>query len=84
MTTKNIRLLDKHPTMQKLHKLFAYADDLGISLVFTGFRVIVQDDARSSEEPTLYLEDIESSDSSKQMDEFPPLTDYKVIYEKIT
>lgn len=80
MTTK--RLLPNHSTMQKLDKLFAYADDLGISLVFTGFRVIVQDTDRSDKEPTLYIEDIESSEWSKQMDEFPPLTDYKVIYEK--
>lgn len=74
-----IRLKDNHPTMVKLQKLFAYAEELGIGFTFGGQRIIVNDSERNSKLPTLYLEDIEEGFT---VDEMPPVTDFKVIYEK--
>jgi len=38
------RLTDKHPTMQKLQKLWELADELGIHIDFYGHRTVVTDD----------------------------------------
>ena len=77
---KQFKLKDNHPTMIKLNKLFELADELGISISFYGHRAVVNDIDRSNNDPILYLEDIE--DTNNNMAEFPPATEFKVVYSK--
>ena len=77
---KQFKLKDNHPTMIKLNKLFELADELGISISFYGHRAVVNDIDRSDDDPILYLEDIE--DTNNNMAEFPPATEFKVVYSK--
>lgn len=78
--SKQYKLKDNHPTMIKLSKLFELAEDLNISISFTGHRAIVEDFDRPKDAPVLYLEDIESD--SNDIGCFPPATEYKVVYSK--
>ena len=76
---KRLRLKDNHPTAIKLIKLFDLADELGIRLSYQsqgGIRV--EDKDRDSSLPPLYLEDIEDD---HWFEEFPPSTEYKLVYE---
>ena len=77
---KQFKLKDNHPTMIKLNKLFELADELGVSISFYGHRAVVNDIDRSNNDPILYLEDIE--DTNNNMAEFPPATEFKVVYSK--
>ena len=76
---KRLRLKDNHPTAIKLIKLFDLANELGIRLSYQsqgGIRV--EDKDRDSSLPPLYLEDIEDD---HWFEEFPPSTEYKLVYE---
>lgn len=73
-----LRCKDNHPTMQKYVKLAELADELGISLYFSAGRCIINDRDRDDSLPTLYLEDIEESQSVYH---FPYEFEYKMIYD---
>ena len=76
---RRLRLKDNHPTAEKLSKLCALADDLGISLSFYNHTVIVEDKDRDEKLPPLHLEDIE--DNWNSVGCFPPTTEYKLVYD---
>lgn len=78
-TAQWLRLKDNHPTMIKLMKLYDLAEELGIHLSFTGHACIVQDNQRDAKLPMMRLEDIEGD--SYDISEWPPATEFKVIYE---
>jgi hypothetical protein len=80
MTSRHLRLKDMHPTMQKLEKIFAFADELGISIDFSERGpAIVRDSDRDKELPPLHLCDMDND--GYPMESFPPNLDFKVIYE---
>lgn len=75
---RRLRLKENHPTAIKLNQLFELADKLGISLEFSNStRVLVSDSDRDENLPPLWLEDIEDSDYGGN---FPPTTEYKLVY----
>lgn len=75
-----LRLKDNHPTLQKLDKIFALAEELGIRIDFSSHGPAqVYDNERDKSLPVLSLQDIESSDYP--MDNFPPTLEFKVIYQ---
>lgn len=82
MTEKKIsqylKLKDNHPTMIKLQKLYDLAEDLGISISFHNHRTIVEDRERDRNLPTMFLEEVDGSES---VGEWPPIFEYKVIYD---
>lgn len=79
MTSRYLRLKENHPTIQKLDKIFALADELGIRIIFSDHGPAhIYDRERDSELPILSLQDIENSDYP--METFPPTMEYKVIY----
>ena len=73
-----MRLKDKHPTMVKLDKLAAFAEELGISLNFFQQATFIQDNSLHKDHPQLRLED---TDSGEAISEWPPVFEYKVIFE---
>jgi hypothetical protein len=75
---ERLRLTDNNPTAVKLQKLFALADELGISLAYGQQTVRVFDNDRDSKLPTLFMEDIEDH---HWFEEFPPTTEYKLVYD---
>lgn len=82
MTDKSIsrylKLKDNHPTMIKLMKLWALADELGITISF-GSCVVLEDRDRDPALPHLLIEDVE--DSGNPPKEFPFATEFKVTYD---
>jgi hypothetical protein len=81
-TKKPSRLLvlkDNHPTMQKLDKVLALMDELGISIEFSNIRMIVKDRDRDRNLPFLEIQDIEYADQAVSC--FPPTTEFRVIYD---
>jgi hypothetical protein len=78
-TSQWLRLKDNHPTMIKLMKLYDLAEELGIHLSFTGHACVVEDDERDAKLPMMRLEDIEGD--SYDVSEWPPTTEFKVIFE---
>jgi hypothetical protein len=72
-----LRLKDNHPTMVKLNKLYDLAKDLGITISFNGHVTVVHDNDRD-DLPHLRLEDMDSNDSIK---DWPPASEFMVIYE---
>lgn len=75
---KTLKLLDNHPTMEKITQVCELADKLGIRFSFYAGTVVVEDDALGEDHPTLCLEDIEQG---HVMEQFPFATEYKVTYE---
>lgn len=71
------RLNDKHPTMQKLEKLAALADELGITLCFTGHATIIVDKAYPGKD--FVMADAENGDAVM---EFPYPVEHKITYER--
>jgi hypothetical protein len=78
-TSQWLRLKDNHPTMVKISKLYDLAEELGISFSFCSGTCVVEDRERDSKLPMLRMEDIEGD--SYHVSEFPPATEFKVIYE---
>ena len=73
-----MRLKDTHPTMVKLDKLAAFAEELGISLNFFQQATFIQDNSLPQDHPQLRLED---TDNGEAISEWPPVFEYKVIFE---
>lgn len=73
-----LRLKDNHPVMVKLMKLYDFAEQLGLSISFSHNGAIVED--RDWHGPMLKMYDIEDGANSG-VDEWPPATEFKVIYE---
>lgn len=67
-----------HPTYQKLEKLMAYAQELGISISFYGLQTIVQD--RDYPNREYYFRDIE--DCFSTIMDIPYHLEYELLYEK--
>lgn len=82
MTEKKIspylKLRDNHPTMVKLQKLYELADELGIHISFHSHRTVVQDNDQKQDLPPMFLEELDSGES---IQEWPPVFEYKVIYQ---
>lgn len=76
--SRRLVLKDNHPTAEKLSKLCALADELGISISFYGQRAIVEDRERDDKLPPLYMEDIEDNGG---VSDFPPCTEFKLVYD---
>lgn len=78
--SRYMRLRENHPTMVKLEKLFAFADELGISIAFNsnGPAHLYDKDFVDGEAP-LIISDIDSPGAS--MDSFPCTLDFKITYE---
>lgn len=81
MTSRFLRLKDNHPTMQKLEKLFALADELGISISFNahGPATVYDSNRATVDLPPFSLQDIDNPEYP--MEHFPPTLEYRVIYE---
>ena len=73
-----LKLKDNHPTMIKLMKLYDLAEELGISLSFVNHTFFVEDRDRDLNLPVLRMEDI---DNGEGVGDFPPSTEFKVIYQ---
>lgn len=78
---KNFRLKQTHPTMERLKKLFRYAEELGIALEFEGsVNTFVTDDKFPGEHPSnLQLKEMNSDNNIKTI---PPICEYKLTYSK--
>lgn len=80
-----IRLLEAHPTMIKLSKLIALAEELGLSFTFFNGRAIIEDNQRDKNLPDMFIEDIENNmdgaGCDHPMENFPPTTEFKVVYD---
>jgi hypothetical protein len=77
-TAATLRLKDTHPTAIKIAKLVDLAMELKISISFYGHRVIIDDEDRDPNLPHLMMEDIEPDNL---IQEFPPTTEYKLVYD---
>lgn len=75
-----LRLKDSHPTMQKLDKLFALAEELGISIAFNSYGVAtVYDSKHGKDLPPFRMQDIDNPDYP--MESLPPTLEFQVVYE---
>jgi hypothetical protein len=74
----NYKLKDEHPFVKKLAQLMDLAESLGISIDFSycNSRTIIQDTGTNKD---YYLQDL---DSGTPVTVFPPLTEYKLTYNK--
>jgi hypothetical protein len=73
------RLTSAHPLQARFEELCAKAEELGLSLMFYGGALVVTD--HLSEDRQQYeVIDIEGGDIT--MDSFPPITEYKIVYDK--
>ena len=75
---KRLVLKDTHPTMVKFNKLYALAEELGISISFYNHTAIVEDKDREKNLPPLHLEYVDGSDFDSS---FPPVFEYKLVYD---
>jgi hypothetical protein len=75
---KRLVLNDNHPTAIKVMKLMDLADELGLTISFSGQRVLIQDTDRDRGLPPLYCEDIEGE--GHWFEEFPFTTEYRLVY----
>lgn len=73
-----LKLKDNHPTMVKLAKLADLAEELGISISFSNYYAQVHDRDRDDSLPPLRMEEL---DGGEAVGEWPPIFEYKVIYE---
>ena len=73
------RLTSDHPTIKKLDKLFAFADELGLSIEFLGNRTVIMD----SDHPDLQFDfdDIEDESVTGSIVSIPYNLGYKLTYE---
>lgn len=76
--SKRLVLNDNHPTAIKVMKLMDLADQLGLTISFSGQRVMIQDTDRDPNLPILYCEDIEGE--GHWFEEFPFTTEYRLVY----
>lgn len=76
--SKRLMLKDTHPTMQKIQKLYALAEDLGITISFHGQATTVEDRDRDSNLPILYLEDLDDGEGPQM---WPPTFEFKLVYD---
>lgn len=76
--TRRLQLNDNNSTMQKFMKMCDIAEELGINISFHQHAIIVTDKDRENSLPDLYLEDMVSNHN---MNEFPPLTEYRLVYD---
>ena len=73
------RLTSAHPLPARFEELCAKAEELGLDLMFYGGALVVTD--HLSEDRQQYeVIDIEGGDIT--MDSFPPITEYKIVYDK--
>lgn len=72
------RLLDNHPTMVKLQKLFDLAMKLGITISFNGHDTIVEDIDGGISLPLMRLR---GAESDSPVDTVPYDLEYKVVFE---
>ena len=77
MTT--YRLKENHPLMIAFDELCEKADELGVRLEFLGHRTIVYFNGKEYD-----LEDIEYPYQANTVNSFPPVTEFKLTYEKET
>jgi len=69
------RLTDKHPTSIKVEKLFALADELGISINVSRYgQLTVSDEEFPGTD--FFIRD---NEGNGDVFEFPPVTEYKLI-----
>jgi hypothetical protein len=74
-------LKDNHPTMVKLNKLYALAEELGIRINFSSRGcgpATVDDNERDLNLPSLIIEDL---DNGEYIHEWPPTFEFKVYYD---
>jgi hypothetical protein len=71
-----LRLKENHPTMIKLMKLYAVADELGINISFHGVNAVLSD--KDNEDVYFYVQDV---DDGEAIQDFPPATEFKIIFE---
>jgi hypothetical protein len=76
MTSQYRRLLDHHPTAQKLDKLFAFMDEIGISIAVYQSATIINDQDFPHE---VLITDLDHTDEN--VDFFPPGLEYVLKYE---
>jgi hypothetical protein len=76
---ERLKLKERHPVQQKLQKLIAYAEELGLTIEIpvTHLPVTVYD---KESEKSFTLED---ADSQAPIREFPPVCEYKVFYQQV-
>lgn len=70
-------LTDQHPTVKKLDQIFELAKTLGITIWHTRAGYTMVDDDTTGK--SYYLTDVENRSN---MMPFPPVTEYKLTYEK--
>lgn len=75
---RRLVLRENHTTAIKITKLCDLANELKISISFYNQRVIVEDEDRDKNLPTLYLEDIEEG---QWFEDFPFQSEYKLVYD---
>ena len=76
-----LRCKHNHPTYQKIEKLMAYAQKLGISIDFYGLDTTVTDNDYPGR--IYHLKDIENHDEyyQKVVNEIPAIFEYQLIFE---
>jgi hypothetical protein len=73
------RLTSAHPLQARFEELCAKAEELGLDLMFYGGALVVTDHL-SKDRQRYEVIDIEGGDIT--MDSFPPITEYKIVYDK--
>ena len=74
------RLTSAHPVQARFEELCAKAQELGLNLEFYGGTLVVTDHLSEGKQSYNVI-DIEGVDIA--MVNFPPITEYKIVYDKI-
>ena len=73
------RLTSAHPVQARFEELCAKAQELGLNLEFYGGTLVVTDHLSEGKQSYNVI-DIEGVDIA--MVNFPPITEYKIVYDK--
>jgi hypothetical protein len=75
--SKYFRIKENHPLSIKLDKVMGLMEELGIAISIYGQTLIVED----RDYPSTRFTFVGVDDTSRDVNDFPPTLDYKVIYE---
>lgn len=75
---KRYKLGDKHPFNERVSKLMAYANELGISIDFSA----CQNRTWITDEKTDEEYELVDVDTNNPVKNFPAFTEYKIVYDK--
>lgn len=77
---KRFRLKENHSTAIRFAKLCDITNELGLCITFNNNGLVLQD-LKHSDLPPILIEDIEDDHARTWISEFPPATEYKLVYD---